>query len=329
MATTTTQPQNGTASKKTSSSNGSQSKSKPRTFRSPHLWSLLPYVLAVVGLMQAWYWLVYWLYDSGHTTVFGLPPLDAAACASAAVVGTNAVEKCGRSDMFAFQIVSGTTFVGIGGWAFYDWHVLQRNNSVRSKSTTTALGRLYGHHPTAQWITVVNLAYQLWDFAISLTIPEYCTAIMMTHHVVAATVAWSALYNDMLGYYALFFLGLSEVSSIFLVSMDVASSYFELRPGSLAQLFFQHVTGPLFAGTFIYYRVILWWPTSWQLAQDVVEVVSTTRTAGDDTSKSDQVRPGRNWILYLWVVLNFPMGLLQLYWMSLILDEVRVVVAAL
>jgi len=328
MATTTT-AQNGTASNKTMPSNGSSSSqrsSKPPTFRSPHLWSLLPYVLAVVGLMQAWYWLVYWLYDSGHTTVFGLPPpLDEAACASAAAAGTNA-EKCGRSDMFAFQIVSGTTFVGIGGWAFYDWHVQQRN-SVR-RSTTTALGRLYAHHPTAQWITVINLAYQLWDFAVSLTIPEYCTAIMMTHHVVAATVAWSALYNDMLGYYALFFLGLSEVSSIFLVSMDVASSYFELQPGSLPQLFFQHVTGPLFAGTFIYYRVILWWPTSWQLAQDVAEVVSTSRT-GDTNSKSNQVRPGRNWILYLWLVLNVPMGLLQLYWMSLILDEVRVVVAAL
>ena len=180
------------------------------------------------------------------------------------------------------------------------------------------MGRLYAHNEVAQWITVINLAYQIWDFAVSLTIPEYCTMIMMSHHAAAGIVAWSGIYNDMLSYYALFFMGISEVSSIWLVSLDIAK-YFVLPPGSLWQLFFQHVTGPLFMGTFIFYRIILWWPCSFQLLRDVQEVVST--------GKAVEARgAGRVWILYLWLALNFPLGLLQLYWLTLILEEAKNVV---
>jgi len=104
------------------------------------------------------------------------------------------------------------------------------------------------------------------------------------------------------------------------VSLDI-NKYFELQPGTLLQQFLQHITGPLFVVTFIYYRVILWWPCSMQLLKDVREVTSTGKAA--------EVRPGRTWILYMWLTLNFPLGLLQLYWLTLIVEEAHAVVAAM
>jgi len=298
-----------------SSSSASAAARTTAPYKSKHQWRLLPYVGATVVVMHLAYLTLYHLYEHGHTARMGLPPVDPVACANDA-----SNDKCGKSDQFAFQIVSGATFLVIGGWAFREWHV-PTARSLKNTTPHTALGRLYGHNEAAQWITVINLGYQLWDFGVSWTIPEYCTVIMMSHHTAAAVVAWSALYNDMLGYYALFFMGVSEISSIWLVSLDIGK-YFALRPDSLAQFFFQHVTGPLFVVAFVYYRVILWWPCSLQLLRDVREMMSTGKAA--------EVRgAGRNWILYLWLSLNFPLGLLQLYWLTLILEEAKTVVGAL
>lgn len=269
-----------------------------------------PFVIIGIVLMQAGYGAFYYAYEHGLSAYIGLPPASEELCQS-----QPENDKCGRPDLFAFQMVSGLTFILVGGLGLYMWHV---QKSVHRFSTPEA--RLYGFQVEAKWLTVANLAYQLWDFGISLTIPEHRTPIMLTHHAVAATVSFSGLYNYMLGYYAAFFLGLSEVSSIFLVSLDL-SKYFQPLPGTLFEAYISNCAGPLFVVCFIYYRVILWWPVSKQLFDDVRAVTAS--------GQAEALRPGRTWILYLWVTLNFPMGLLQLYWLTLILAEVKAIVAAM
>lgn len=269
----------------------------------------LPFVIGGICLMQASYAALYYAFDRGVTTALGLPPMSPEVCQSQA---NN--DKCGRPDLFAFQIVSGSTFLLVGGLGFRSWHIQTNVHNYK-----TAEGRLYGYVREAKWLTVANLAYQIWDFAISLTIPEHRTAIMLAHHLVAATVSFSSIYNYMLGYYATFFLGLSEVSSIFLVSMDLLK-YFELQPGTLFDAILGRCSGPLFVVSFIYYRVILWWPVSKQLFDDVRAVTAS--------GQAENLRPGRTWILYMWVIFNFPMGLLQLYWVTLIVEGARAVIEA-
>lgn len=266
------------------------------------------YVLGLVALYQITYCFFYYVYEKGYTQhIFGLTPMSVSLCQQ-----NPSNEKCGRSDMFAFQSVAIVIFLVLGIWSVYEWHfVWDKDRSIHQSHPKTALGRFYGHHTPAQWMTYGNAAYQVWDFIISWTIPEYCTIIMMTHHVVAAMVGLAGIYNHMLGYYALFFMGLTEVSSIFLVLLDV-DKYFALQNGSWLQLFHQHLTGPLFVFTFILYRVILWWPCTFQMYRDAQEVIST--------GKSNEIRPGRDWIIYMWVILVFPMGLLQLYWLKIILE---------
>ena len=261
----------------------------------------LPYVGCCVLIFHSFYLLLQETYDGGWTSYIGLPTPSAQVCQEEVEN-----EKCGRPDLFAFQIVSGFIFWICGGLGLYSW--------LYSVPSGTPESRFYGYDTPAKWLTIINFSYQLWDFVVSFGIPEHCTIIMMLHHVVAATVSWSALYNDMVGYYATFFLGLSEVSSIFLVALDF-SKYFQPQPGSWFQFYVGSIAGPCFAVTFVLFRVVLWWPVSFQLFQDVKKV-------------NKDLRPGRSWILYMWCCFNIPMGLLQLYWLTIIVVKAQETLAA-
>jgi hypothetical protein len=119
--------------------------------------------------------------------------------------------------------------------------------------------------------------------------------------------------SSVLNYYGIFYLGLSEVSSIFLVFVDL-SKYFPPIPGTLYDHFVGIVCGPMFVAGFTFYRVILWWPVSYRLFTDVYSVVTS--------GQAQKLRPGCSWVLYVFLGLNLPLGLLQLYWFTIILGEV-------
>lgn len=136
---------------------------------------------------------------------------------------------------------------------------------------------------------------------------------MMCHHAAAAIVCYLCLDGYTLGPYSVFYLGLSEVSSIFLVLIDF-TKYFQPIPGT-AMARVSDIAGPAFVVCFIIYRVLLWWPNTFGLLRDVRYVSSTGR--------SEQLRPGRTWVLYLLLVINIPLGFLQLYWLTIIFQEAR------
>lgn len=285
----------------------------PRTVLS----DTLPSVAAAICLLHGSYLAAHSAYGHGLSAYIGLPRPSAEYCA--ALGGSNG--KCGRPDLFAFQVVSGVTFAIVGCLGIYLWNIQQQQRQpprgVHQFRTPEA--RLYGFHAETKWITIVNLAYQIWDFAISWTIPENRTAIMLTHHFIAATVSFSGVYNHMIGYYATFFLGLTEVSSIPLVTLDM-SKYFQPQPGTLYEAYISRCAAPLFVLTFVYYRVVMWWRVSKQLLDDVRSVTAS--------GSAQALRPGRTWILYMWVTLSIPMGLLQLYWLTLIAAEAKNAVTA-
>lgn len=265
---------------------------------------MLPYIVGGLCTLQGGYWILYHAYKNDVRWILQLPLPAPEFC-------QESNNRCGRPDLFAFQIMSGITFIGCGGLAFYTWHISRSIHQKQNASTPES--RLFAHHESAQWITVINFTYQIWDFAISWTIPEHCTVIMMTHHFVAAILNYTALDNRMLGYYPTFFVGLSEVSSIFLVMIDLAK-YFQPQPGTVFDFVVNSIAGPSFVVCFLFYRVIRWWPISIQLYADVNHVLQSKKYR-------HFMRPGQTWVLYMWVILNVPMGLLQLYWVTLILEE--------
>ena len=108
-----------------------------------------------------------------------------------------------------------------------------------------------------------------------------------------------------------YFLGCTEVSSMFLVIIDLAK-FFPPEPNTRFDTVVA-VSGPPFAVTFAFYRVGMWWKVSYMLFRDCHAVLSTGR--------SNQLRPGKDYVLYVFLVLNIPLGCLQLYWFSIILEE--------
>lgn len=65
--------------------------------------------------------------------------------------------------------------------------------------------------------------------------------------------------------------------------------------------------------TFTIYRVILWWIVGYQMFQDIFVVLRN--------GMAHKLRPGRNHVLYVMMILNLLLGLLQLYWFQIILAE--------
>ena len=110
-----------------------------------------------------------------------------------------------------------------------------------------------------------------------------------------------------------FYLGLTEVSSIFLIYIHLAK-YFPPTPGSPFDLFIGMVCGPLFVVCFFYYRVVLWWQVSYVLWSDAAYVIRS--------GVAEKLRPGRSFVLYIFLTANLLLGVLQLYWFGLVMVEV-------
>jgi hypothetical protein len=208
--------------------------------------------------------------------------------------------KCNRPDLFAFQAASGVMQLYMGLMGFWTWHWTKRVMSVPQ----TPEGRLFGYLKEADWLNTGIFVYQTFDFFASLVVPEHCTAIFLSHHVLAAFTAWMSLEFQMVHYYAVFFGGCSEISTIFLVLCDF-DVYFPAEHGSVwgAIITFCQVS---FTLCFLYYRVIGWIQVSIPLWKDVL-VVSRKGVI-------DNYRPGKAWFLYGFLVLDCLLGMLQLYW---------------
>lgn len=216
---------------------------------------------------------------------------------------------CNRTDLFAFQASSGIALTTCAILGFHTWHISRKAHTALP---ATPQGRLFGYLQEAELLAALNFGFQFWDFVISLTIAEHSTTLMLGHHLMASTVSWCSIQYELLHYYGIFFLGVTEVSSIFLVFVDLAK-YFPPLPDTAFDAFVRWGCAPLFIVAFLYYRVYLWWPESYRLFRDVQRVVAS----GD----AKRQRPGATWVLYLFLALNLPLGVLQLYWVSVIVEE--------
>jgi hypothetical protein len=268
----------------------------------PHM---MPYIVSGLCFLTSVYvTLLYTFRES--SSILGLPRPADEFCPD-----SNTTSICSRSDLFAFQMTSWLALLFCGLLGFHTWHVTGRSHST---IPNTAVGRLFGSIPEAEKLAAACFTFQFFDFLVSLTIPEHRTAIMMTHHFMAASVSWFSIQFQYLHHYGVFYLGLSEVSSIFLVFVDLAK-YFPPVPGSMFDRLVGTVCGPAFVVTFTLYRVIMWWPVSFQLFLDAYSVLKS--------GQASKLRHGKEWVLYVFLGMNLPLGILQLYWFGIIVEEVR------
>jgi hypothetical protein len=216
---------------------------------------------------------------------------------------------CKRPDLFAFEFVNTCTFLWQSFVAIRSFHI--RKTPIKL-FPQTPVGRVFGFSEESEIIACVSMTIQLWGLVMTPLIPEFTSAIMLCHHFLAALVSFVALQYQYYLYYSVFYLALSEVSSLPLLMMSI-SKYFPPVPGSFHEVL-NDLAGPAFAVTFTYYRVYLWIKMTRQLWSDGVYVISK--------GLSDQYRPGKNFCLYLILLVCTLLSCLQLFWFTLIIREV-------
>jgi hypothetical protein len=216
------------------------------------------------------------------------------------------VRSCTRPDLFAFQITAAIMQVFMAYHGLVYWHLYPRRHD--KKTNTTPEQRLFGKIPVAERLNVGILVFQTWDFVFSLFIPEHASPVFLAHHILTGATAYASLQYQLVHYYALYFGGCCEISSIFLVVCDY-NLYFPVSA--------QHPAGwKLFVGvcqvafvlTFVGYRILGWWYYSIQLWSDVQQVPKKQR----NSRSSSIVAPTR--LLNAFLTMDLVLGALQVHW---------------
>ena len=217
---------------------------------------------------------------------------------------------CYRPDLIAYKVTSAMCMTYMGLMGLYNWYFTKR---LQELSQTSPEDRLFGPCDAGDHQNVAIFCYQVWDFCVSLTIPEHMEPIFLVHHVLAALAGYFSLDTGMVPYYAVYFGGCSEVSSIFLVFADMD----ELVPPTSGSTYEQCILlcKTLFALSFTYYRVVKWWIVSVQMWSDSLLVLRT--------GSGEKQRPGKSFFLYVFLALNALLGMMQLFWFAQILEAVR------
>lgn len=210
--------------------------------------------------------------------------------------------RCNRSDLFAFQTSSAIMQLYMGGMGIFAWHVTKR---VVTRIPQTPEGRLFGYLEEADQLNVGIFVYQTFDLFASMVVPEHNTTIFLAHHMLASITAWMSLEYQMVHYYAVFFGGCSEISTIFLVLIDF-DVYFPAEDRGSTWGMIITFCQVAFTFSFLYYRVIGWWQVSFRLWSDVFAVAKK--------GVIEDYRPGKAWFLYGFLAMDFMLGSLQVYW---------------
>ena len=211
--------------------------------------------------------------------------------------------SCRRPDLIAYKVVSLLSMIAMGSIGIYNWHFSPTLRRLGSKQGSPE-DRLFGNVAAANYLNVIVFCYQLWDFVVSLTIPEHFDVIFLVHHVLALLTAFCSLEYQMVSYYSIFYGGCSEFSTIFLIFLD-KHQVIPVSPGSLADRWIQ-VCQVLFFISFSYYRIYGWISNSFPLWRDCQAVI--------ESGSVEKHRPGKLYFLRLFQGLDVTLGGLQCFW---------------
>lgn len=223
---------------------------------------------------------------------------------------------CTRADLFAFQFAAGLMLFYLGLVGFNSWHV---SRTAHTGIPATPQGRIFGYLKEGEDLNVAIFCFQFWDLVVSSLIPEHSSFVFLAHHAMATLTSYLSLEFQYVHHYAIFFGGLSEFSSIFLVFCDLEVFF----PAHMQEDSFygKFIFGcqVIFAITFFMYRVVGWWYVSVQLWKDAYYVLSK--------GIAQKLRPGRSYVLYMFLAADVILGTLQVFWFYQILLKVQEVLS--
>jgi len=190
----------------------------------------------------------------------------------------------------------------VGYLGFTNRHVcrdLIRQGSSFGRSNTMKEdefeNRIFNYHPASQRLLMMFFAYQtknMFDTIYWNDGPEF-----VIHHIFAGAAAWGGMFPGCCHFYALFYMGVSEISTAILCLLANFDDQYGVA--GLDQVFpkTKLVLGALFVISFIICRVIMWPYVTYHFGRDTLKAI-----------RSDAARAeGRRG--YLWVIFYCCAGL--------------------
>ncbi|GMI38649.1 hypothetical protein TrCOL_g11500 [Triparma columacea] len=220
-------------------------------------------------------------------------------------------DPCIRPDLLAFQATCAVPILITALYGTKSYFALKR------KEDTTLEERVYGYSLPSIYLVSVNLAFQIFDILASLNLPEHFLPIPMFHHILASLVLNLCLRHQTLSYYAPFYAGVTEVSTVPLVFVDI-DKYFVITDPTLKGV--AEISKAMFAVSFFGIRVGMWWGI-W--TPRLIKDVRDTRNG----SKVKDLRKGKGYVLVIFVVVNVALGAMQVFWAGKIISAVMDAVA--
>ena len=167
--------------------------------------------------------------------------------------------------------------------------------------------RCYTRTAAASRICEVHFAYQIINLCISIKLEGLSQPEMIGHHVMAAALALEARRAGLFQWYSLYFLAVSEISTIPLCIM----AWFEQFPRFLelhwAMRIIDTVSQFTFAGLFVFFRIFAWAYLSKDFWLDSIALIR---------QKRHHSLPA----ILMFQSVNVLLSVLQLYWLSLIVE---------
>jgi len=188
--------------------------------------------------------------------------------------------------------------------------------SARPEGTVES--RIFGHDPAGAHLSVILLgALVLWDIPMTFH-PSIYSAASMGHHVGLAVLAVLCLL-PFLQFYAPFFVGVTEISSVPLQVVDFfrPEKFGPLLEGRPLLNQFNGLARGLFVLAFLIIRTV-WFPIIVG-ARVVPDLLSVMRTSLATSSGED----GRAALAIVGIFFASAFTLLQWYWSSLLLKQVQ------
>lgn len=167
--------------------------------------------------------------------------------------------------------------------------------------------RMYDFDDSVQRIAIITLAYETWNVLVTAAgVGSPCTPAFIGHHVATATLAYFGL-APYLHFYGAFFMGLSSISTMFLIPVnilraneEVAQAYPRLALGVRAG----------FAVSFVALRALCWPIVSFFFWSDSLTLLWSGR-AHDPR------------VVVLFLMCNVPLTVLQVVWARKVVQGVR------
>mmetsp|Transcript_1965 Transcript_1965/g.2380 ORF Transcript_1965/g.2380 Transcript_1965/m.2380 type:complete len:305 (-) Transcript_1965:233-1147(-) len=203
--------------------------------------------------------------------------------------------------------------LGVDGFAcgivsilgFLNRNALSEVMTPKRKDDESFHNRIHNYRPEGHRILLFFLAYQIKNTHDSYYWND--GAIFIAHHLFAGVTAWLGMYPGVASIYGIFFMGLSEVSTMILVLLSNFDPHFGIDGLEEAFPMTKVALGATFAILFIIIRVIVWPIVTYHFLLDALKVLKR-----DSVHETKPVKIA----LRMMVVSSVGLTALQLLWLG-------------